>query len=113
YKVGPADAGDRPARPGTTETLARHFVAPRIAAVSGNIRVRNRRTGITRFQSIEYVCAFNLERRALDLMRTITVVPGAGSAWRKRAVEEAGGFSADTLAEDTDLTLTIRRLGYG
>jgi len=104
---------DTSVRPGTIEKLARHFADPRIAAVSGNIRVGNRRTGITRFQSIEYVCAFNLERRALDLLRTITVVPGAGSAWRRRAIDEAGGFSADTLAEDTDLTLAIRRLGYG
>ena len=103
---------DTAVRPGTIEKLARHFVDPRIAAVSGNVRVGNRRTWITRFQSIEYVCAFNLERRALDLLRTITVVPGAGSAWRKRVIDDLGGFSADTLAEDTDLTLTIRRLGY-
>ena len=103
---------DTAARHGTIEKLARHFVDPQIAAVSGNVRVGNRRTGITRFQSIEYICAFNLERRALDLLRTITVVPGAGSAWRKRAIEEVGGFSADTLAEDTDLTLAIRRMGY-
>ncbi len=27
-------------------------------------------------------------------------------------IEAAGGFSNDTLAEDTDLTLTLHRLGY-
>ena len=104
---------DTAVRPGTIDKLARHFMDPRIAAVSANVRVGNRRTVIARFQSIEYVCAFNLERRALDLLKTITVVPGAGSAWRKRVIDDVGGFSADTLAEDTDLTLAIRRLGYG
>ena len=104
---------DTAVRPGTIQKFARHFVDSRIAAVSGNVRVGNRRTWISRFQSIEYVCAFNLERRALDLLGAITVVPGAGSAWRKRVIHDVGGFSADTLAEDTDLTLAIRRLGYG
>jgi cellulose synthase/poly-beta-1,6-N-acetylglucosamine synthase-like glycosyltransferase len=103
---------DTVVRAGTLEKLARHFVAPQVGAVSGNVRVSNRRTWITRFQSIEYICAFNLERRALDLLDTITVVPGAVGAWRKRAIQAVGGFSADTLAEDTDLTLAIRREGY-
>jgi cellulose synthase/poly-beta-1,6-N-acetylglucosamine synthase-like glycosyltransferase len=40
------------------------------------------------------------------------VVPGAVGAWRKDLVVGVGGFGDDTLAEDTDLTLTIRRLGY-
>jgi peptidoglycan-N-acetylglucosamine deacetylase len=103
---------DTAVRPGTIEKLVRHFVDPRIGAVSGNVRVGNRRNWVTRFQSIEYICAFNLERRALDLMNAITVVPGALGAWRKHAIQAVGGFSADTLAEDTDLTLAIRRLGY-
>src|SRR5205085_3560462 len=42
----------------------------------------------------------------------ITVVPGAVSALRQSAIEAAGGFSNDTLAEDTDLTLTMHRLAY-
>jgi cellulose synthase/poly-beta-1,6-N-acetylglucosamine synthase-like glycosyltransferase len=33
-------------------------------------------------------------------------------AWRKDLVEEAGGFGHDTLAEDADLTLAIRREGH-
>src|SRR5262245_28301411 len=103
---------DTVVRSGTIEKLVRHFKAPQIGAVSGNVRVGNRAKAITRFQSIEYICAFNLERRALDLLNAITVVPGAGGAWRKSAVQEVGGFSADTLAEDTDLTLAIRRRGY-
>ena len=27
-------------------------------------------------------------------------------------LEEAGGFSSDTLAEDQDLTIQVRKLGY-
>ncbi|HWB97915.1 MAG TPA: glycosyltransferase, partial [Bryobacteraceae bacterium] len=99
-------------RRGTIEKLVRHFRDPRIGAVSGNARVGNRGKWITRFQSIEYIYGFNLDRRALDLLNAITVVPGAVGAWRRELVAEAGGFVHDTLAEDTDLTLTIRRRGY-
>jgi len=99
-------------RVGTIERLARHFADPKIGAVSGNARVGNRKKWITRFQSIEYIYGFNLDRRALDYLNAITVVPGAVGAWRKQLVLDCGGFLHDTLAEDTDLTLAIRRLGY-
>ena len=97
---------------GTIARLARHFQDAKIGAVSGNARVGNRGKWITRFQSIEYVYGFNLDRRALDLLNAITVVPGAVGAWRKSLIVELGGFRGDTLAEDTDLTLSVRRLGY-
>ncbi len=97
---------------GTIAYLSRHFADGRIGAVSGNARVGNKRKWITRFQSIEYVYGFNLDRRALDILNAITVVPGAVGAWRKELVVSLGGFGHDTLAEDTDLTLSIRRLGY-
>jgi cellulose synthase/poly-beta-1,6-N-acetylglucosamine synthase-like glycosyltransferase/peptidoglycan/xylan/chitin deacetylase (PgdA/CDA1 family)/spore germination protein YaaH len=99
-------------RKGTIELLVRHFADERVGAVSGNARVGNRNKWITRFQSIEYICGFNLDRRALDLMNAITVVPGAAGAWRKDLILRVDGFGDDTLAEDTDLTLAIRRLGY-
>ncbi len=95
-----------------SDTLVRHFADPKVGAVSGNARVGNRRKWIARFQSIEYICGFNLDRRALDLLNAITVVPGAVGAWRKELIEQIGGFGHDTLAEDTDLTLAIRRMGY-
>ena len=99
-------------RNGTIQLLARHFADPKIGAVSGNARVGNRKSWITRFQSIEYIYGFNLDRRALGYLNAITVVPGAVGAWRKSLVQACGGFLHDTLAEDTDLTLAIRRMGY-
>ncbi len=112
YDVLVAVDADTLFRPGTIEKLARHFVNPKIGAVSGNARVGNKKNWITRFQSIEYIYGFNLDRRALDYLNAITVVPGAVGAWRKKLVVDCGGFLHDTLAEDTDLTLAIRRLGY-
>ncbi len=92
--------------------MVRHFVDDKIAAVSGNVKVGNMYNLLTQWQHVEYVTGFNLERRAYDHLNSIPVVPGAIGAWRKSAIEEAGYFPHDTLAEDTDITLSLLRLGY-
>ena len=33
-------------------------------------------------------------------------------AWRRTLLEQVGGFTSDTLAEDQDLTIKVRKLGY-
>jgi cellulose synthase/poly-beta-1,6-N-acetylglucosamine synthase-like glycosyltransferase/peptidoglycan/xylan/chitin deacetylase (PgdA/CDA1 family)/spore germination protein YaaH len=98
--------------PDTIAKLVRWFADPRIGAVAGNARVGNRINLITRWQSIEYVTAQNVERRALDAIGAITVVPGAVGAWRRAALDEVGGYPEDTLAEDQDLTIAIQRKGW-
>ncbi len=97
---------------GTLSAIVQPLANPLVGAVSGHARVGNLRTFIARCQGLEYICGFNLDRRAYTEWNCITVVPGAVSALRKTAIEVAGGFSHDTLAEDTDLTLTLHRLGY-
>lgn len=98
--------------PSTIAHLVQPLVDPAVAAVSGRARVGNPKTLFARFQSLEYSCGFNLDRRAYHQLNCITVVPGAISALRVSAVQEAGGLSNDTLAEDTDLTLALHRIGY-
>src|SRR5438874_9756747 len=93
----------------TLPRLLEPFADARIGAVSGHAKVGNLRTFIARCQALEYTCGFNLDRRAYTRWDCITVVPGAISAVRKDAIDEAGGLSLQTLAEDTDLTLTLHR----
>lgn len=96
----------------TLRKLILPLADPKIGAVSGHARVGNLKTWIARFQSLEYICGFNLDRRAYDRINAITVVPGAVSAFRKEAIDQAGGFATDTIAEDTDLTLALHRAGW-
>ncbi|MBO9602459.1 MAG: glycosyltransferase [Novosphingobium sp.] len=98
--------------PDTIAKLVRWFADERIGAVAGNARVGNRINLVTRWQAIEYVTAQNVERRALDSLGAITVVPGAVGAWRLAALVEVGGYPEDTLAEDQDLTIAIQRKGW-
>ena len=96
----------------TIMKLVRHFSNPMVGAVAGNAKVGNRINLLTRWQALEYITGQNLDRRAFDLLNCITVVPGAVGAWRRELVERAGGFTHLTLAEDADLTMSIRKLGY-
>ncbi|MGZ5921466.1 MAG: polysaccharide deacetylase family protein [Rhizomicrobium sp.] len=96
----------------TISRLVRWFADPEVGAVAGNAKVGNRINMITRWQALEYIVAQNLERRALSALDTLTVVPGAVGAWRREALLDMGGFPADTLAEDQDLTIAIQTAGY-
>ncbi len=92
--------------------LMTYFSDEEIGAVAGTVKVGNENNIITRWQSIEYIMAQNMDRRAFDLINSITVVPGAIGAFRKDAITKAGGFTYDTLAEDCDLTMRILKQGY-
>jgi cellulose synthase/poly-beta-1,6-N-acetylglucosamine synthase-like glycosyltransferase/peptidoglycan/xylan/chitin deacetylase (PgdA/CDA1 family) len=103
--------GDTVFEPETVERLVRPFADPGVAAVAGNTKVGNRRGLLGRWQHIEYVIGFNLDRRMYEVFESTPTVPGAIGAFRRDVLVELGGVSSDTLAEDTDLTLSIGRLG--
>jgi cellulose synthase/poly-beta-1,6-N-acetylglucosamine synthase-like glycosyltransferase/peptidoglycan/xylan/chitin deacetylase (PgdA/CDA1 family)/spore germination protein YaaH len=103
---------DTEIEPDAIRKLLRHFSDEKVGAVAGNVKVGNRSRWLTRWQALEYITSQNMEKRAFDLLNCITVVPGALGAWRKKAIEAAGGITSDTVAEDADLTIAIRRLGW-
>ncbi len=103
--------GDTLFEPDTLARLVRPFADPEVAAVSGNTKVGNRQGLLGRWQHIEYVIGFNLDRRMYEVLQSTPTVPGAAGAFRREVLEQVGGVPGDTLAEDTDLTLAIGRTG--
>jgi peptidoglycan/xylan/chitin deacetylase (PgdA/CDA1 family)/glycosyltransferase involved in cell wall biosynthesis len=104
--------GDTVFEPSTVRELVQPFADPRVGAVAGNAKVGNRGSMIGRWQHIEYVMGFNLDRRMYDLMRCMPTIPGAIGAFRRQALTDVGGMSDDTLAEDTDVTMALHRAGW-
>jgi cellulose synthase/poly-beta-1,6-N-acetylglucosamine synthase-like glycosyltransferase len=96
----------------TLRRLVVPFVRSDVGAASGNTKVGNRRGLLGRWQHIEYVLGFNLDRRLYDELRCMPTVPGAIGAFRREALTDAGGFSGATLAEDTDITIAVGRAGW-
>jgi cellulose synthase/poly-beta-1,6-N-acetylglucosamine synthase-like glycosyltransferase/spore germination protein YaaH/peptidoglycan/xylan/chitin deacetylase (PgdA/CDA1 family) len=109
---------DTKLKPDAVSLLMKHFLETekgrkgKVAAVAGNVKVGNEVNLITRWQSIEYITSQNFDRKAFAYINAITVVPGAIGAFKKQVLQEAGGFTTDTLAEDCDLTMRILKLGY-
>src|SRR5207302_1897126 len=92
--------------------LVPRFLNPKVAAVAGNAKVGNRVNLWTRWQALEYITSQNFERRALNTLGAVSVVPGAIGAWRTAAVRQAGSYHTDTVAEDADLTMALLQNGY-
>jgi cellulose synthase/poly-beta-1,6-N-acetylglucosamine synthase-like glycosyltransferase/peptidoglycan/xylan/chitin deacetylase (PgdA/CDA1 family) len=104
--------GDTAFEPDTIAMLVQPLSDPGVGAVSGNTKVGNRGGILGRWQHIEYVMGFNLDRRMYDLLGCMPTVPGAIGGFRREALDAIGGFRTDTLAEDTDVTMAIGRLGW-
>ena len=96
----------------TVQRLIQPFGDPRVGAVAGNAKIANKNTMLGRWQHIEYVIGSNIDRRVYDVLRCMPTVPGAIGAFRRSALMRVGGISDDTLAEDTDLTISIIRDGW-
>ncbi|MFN8392384.1 MAG: glycosyltransferase [Bdellovibrionota bacterium] len=98
--------------PTSLDALSRRFANPNVAAVAGNVKIGNKTTLLSKWQSIEYICSQNFDRRVFVLLNCVTVIPGAIGAFRRDAIEAVGGFHQDTLAEDCDITIALLREGY-
>lgn len=82
-----------------------------VAAVAGNIKVRNRTNWITKCQALEYITGIQIVRRAFDVFGSITIVPGALGAFKKSFLKEAGAYGKETIVEDFDQTIKLLKAG--
>ncbi|MDP2314765.1 MAG: glycosyltransferase family 2 protein [Pseudomonadota bacterium] len=97
--------------PTALRRLCAPLLLPGVDAVASNVKVGNRLRWLNIWQSLEYVVGLNLHRRAQAALGCITTIPGAACAFRADALAAVGGFSSDTVVEDTDLTLTLLEAG--
>ncbi|WP_433066322.1 bifunctional polysaccharide deacetylase/glycosyltransferase family 2 protein [Dactylosporangium sp. CS-033363] len=104
--------GDTVFEPDSVRHLVQPFADPSVGAVAGNVKVGNRKSIVARWQHIEYVIGFNLDRRLYDILQVMPTIPGAIGAFRRQALRDIGGISHDTLAEDTDATMALCRTGW-
>ncbi|MEU7525688.1 glycosyltransferase [Saccharothrix sp. NPDC042600] len=104
--------GDTVFEPDTVSKVVRPLGVDGVGAVSGNVKVANRGGVFGRWQHLEYCAGSNLDRQILNALGCLPTIPGAIGAFRREALAEVGGISAETLAEDTDATMAITRAGW-
>jgi biofilm PGA synthesis N-glycosyltransferase PgaC len=86
-----------------------HFENARVAAVTGNPRVKNVDTFIARLQLIEFSSIVSLLRRSQRIWGRIMTVSGVVAAFRKSALVDVGGFSPEMPTEDIELTWKLQK----
>jgi len=67
---------------------------------------------LTRAQSLLFDSHFLMEQGVRARAGMLFQFNGTGGIWRRRAIEDAGGWSADSLCEDLDLTIRAALAGW-
>lgn len=86
-----------------------HFSSTRVAAVTGNPRVANRRTLLSKIQLIEFTSIVGLLRRAQRVWGRIQTVSGVVVAFRKKALFDVGLFDPSMATEDIDMSWRLQK----
>lgn len=93
--------------------MAPLLAEPKAAFVQTRIEWGNgERTWLTRAQRLMQDAHFAVEQDGRARRRVPFQFNGTGGIWRRAAVEEAGGWSHDTLSEDLDLVLRTHLKGW-
>ncbi len=85
-----------------------HFQSPRVGAVTGNPRVRNRSTLLGRLQLGEFSSIVGLIKRAQRTYGRIFTVSGVVACFRKAALHDVNYWSDDMLTEDIDISWKLQ-----
>lgn len=73
------------------------------------VKVSLPRSWLARFQILEYFRAFLGGRVGLSMLKSILIVSGAFGLFRKDVAIQCGGYRADTIGEDMDLVVRMRK----
>jgi poly-beta-1,6-N-acetyl-D-glucosamine synthase len=85
-----------------------HFRSPRVAGVTGNPRVVNRDSFLSKLQAIEFASIISLMRRAQRVWGRIMTMSGVVGIFRREALADVGFYSPEMATEDIDLTWRLQ-----
>jgi biofilm PGA synthesis N-glycosyltransferase PgaC len=87
--------------------------SPRAGAVTGNPRVLNRTTLVSRIQVGEFSAIVGMIKRTQRLLGRVYTVSGVCSCFRRRAVHDVGYWSSDTVTDDVDISWKLQLAFWG
>lgn len=92
-----------------TRWLVWHFAqGPRVGAVTGNPRVRNRTTLLGKIQVGEFSSIIGLIKRAQRIYGRVFTVSGVVAAFRRSALHAVGYWNLDMVTEDIDISWSLQ-----
>ena len=94
--------------PDAVRWLVSHFRWPRVGAVTGNPRVRNRTTMLAKIQVAEFSSIIGMIKRTQRVVGKLFTVSGVVVAFRKAALLDAGLWSNNMVTEDIDVSWKLQ-----
>ena len=93
--------------------LVPHLADPTVGMVQARwVHPDAGRSVITRIQAFGLDAHFALEQWIRDRLGYFINFNGTGGIWRRQAIEDAGGWSSDTITEDLDLSYRAQLAGW-
>ncbi len=90
-----------------------HFKDPKVGVVQTRWEHINQNYSLlTRLQAIQLNTHFTIEQQGRRAGGCLLQFNGTAGVWRKSTIEDAGGWEADTLTEDLDLSYRAQLKGY-
>jgi len=97
--------GDSILDPDAITWIMHHFLTgPRVGAVTGNPRIRNRSSLLGKIQIGEFSAIVGMIKRAQRVYGRIFTVSGVIAAFRKSAIHKVGYWHTDMVTEDIDIS---------
>ncbi|AZJ36032.1 glycosyltransferase [Tenacibaculum singaporense] len=94
------------------QVLLPFFINDKIAAVGGNVKVRNYKESLcAKLQAIEYLKTVSVGRIITSYLGIYKIISGAFGAFRKDVIDSIGGWDIGP-GLDGDITVKIRKSGY-
>lgn len=87
-----------------------HFISgPRVGAVTGNPRVRNRTSLLAKIQVGEYSSIIGMIKRTQRILGKVLTVSGVIVAFRKQALFDVGLWDIDMITDDINITWKMEK----
>lgn len=100
-------------RPDFLRTTMTYFEDPKVGIVQTRWEHLNADYSfLTKFQALALNVHFTVEQAGRSYGNLLLQFNGTAGVWRKKVIEEAGGWASDTLTEDLDLSFRAQIKGY-
>ena len=73
---------------------------PKLAAVTGNPRIRNKKSLLGKIQTVEYASIIGCIKRSQSIAGKINTISGVFTLFRKSAIKKVGKWDTDMITED-------------
>ncbi len=93
--------------------LVPHFIKmPRLGAITGNPRVKNRTSLLAKIQTAEYSSIIGLIKRSQRVLDKILTVSGVVAIYRREALIDIKLWDSDIVTEDINLTWKLEKRAW-